>query len=115
MLLELDRQAFEVRARDLASGPKGRACARARLARAPDAERELPALRRRAQSGLEPGRDRALGRAHEMPPRPTARSAVGKIPFRRARRIALHGGANSAPARQASLAGLRARDRRRTS
>src|SRR5213594_3790348 len=45
----------------------------ARLARAPDAERQLPAARDRAQSGLDPRRDgalvrRAFGRAVE--PRP---------------------------------------------
>jgi hypothetical protein len=95
VLLELDRQAFEVRARDLASGAVGpslRVVLGSPAHPTPSGSYPLYVVVR--NPGWNPGAfARSVG-AHEVPPSAKGPLGVGKIPFAERGEIALHGGAN---------------------
>jgi hypothetical protein len=95
VLLELDRQTFEVRARDLASGAEGpslRVVLGSPAHPTPSGSYPLYVVVR--NPGWNPGAiARSVG-AHEMSPSAHGPLGVGKIPFAERGEIALHGGAN---------------------
>jgi hypothetical protein len=95
VLLELDRETFEVRARDLASGAVGpslRVVLGSPAHPTPSGTFPLHVVVR--NPGWVPGEiARSVG-AHPQPPSAEGPLGVGKIPFAERGEIALHGGAN---------------------
>jgi hypothetical protein len=95
VLLELDREHFEVRARDLASGAEGpslRVVLGSPAHPTPSGEFPLHVVVR--NPGWKPGEVARSYGAHEVAPSAAGPLGVGKIPFAERGEIALHGGAN---------------------
>jgi hypothetical protein len=95
VLLELDRQTFEVRARDLASGAVGpslRVVLGSPAHPTPSGSYPLHVVVR--NPGWNPGAIARSAGAREIPPSAHGPLGVGKIPFAQGGEIALHGGAN---------------------
>jgi lipoprotein-anchoring transpeptidase ErfK/SrfK len=95
VLLELDRHAFEVRARDLASGAEGpslRVVLGSPAHPTPSGSYPLHVIVR--NPGWNPGAIARSAGAREVPPSAKGPLGVGKIPFAQGGEIALHGGAN---------------------
>ena len=95
VLLELDREAFEVRVRDLASGAVGpslRVVLGSPAHPTPSGSFPLHVVVR--NPGWNPGAIARSSGAREIPPSPDGPLGVGKIPFAERGEIALHGGAN---------------------
>ena len=95
VLLELDRDRFEVRVRDLASGAEGpslRVVLGSPAHPTPAGEFPLHVVVR--NPGWSPGQVARSYGAHPVPPSAAGPLGVGKIPFAERGEIALHGGAN---------------------
>jgi hypothetical protein len=95
LLLELDRQTFEVRARDLASGAEGpslRVVLGSPAHPTPKGTFPLHVVVR--NPGWSPGEIARSAGAKPIAPSPHGPLGVGKIPFAERGEIALHGGAN---------------------
>ncbi len=95
VLLELDRDAFEVRVRDLASGAEGpslRVVLGSPAHPTPSGNFPLHVVVR--NPGWSPGATARSAGALPVPPSGEGPLGVGKIPFAERGEIALHGGAN---------------------
>jgi hypothetical protein len=95
VLLELDRERFEVRARDLATGAEGpslRAVLGSPAHPTPSGSYPLYVVVR--NPGWNPGAIARASGAREVAPSARGPLGVGKIPFAQQGEIALHGGAN---------------------
>ena len=95
VLLELDRESFEVHVRDLASGAEG---PRLRVVLGspahPTPKGDFPLHVVVRNPGWSPGATARSYGAHPVPPSAAGPLGVGKIPFAGNGEIALHGGAN---------------------